>query len=184
MISLERIQSDTRRLLFIALLSSSLFSTVVCDSQRVDTASTLREIHRSWWLNDIVVTNGRTIPISPTTVVIFVTSIIYLYMTLTRTAKVEASHILLEGKDAKEKLEKYKKDIDNDPVKFAKHAETHSICPSGKNAGGSLGKFGPGSMVPAFDKVSFSKESPIKTVIGPIETTFGHHLIYIHSRTD
>ena len=143
----------------------------------------LREVEKNWWLKDISFSNGMSIRISPATVIIMLASAIYILLSLSRKSSVEASHILLEGKDAKEKLEKYKKEIDNDPVKFGKYAEKYSICPSGKAAGGNLGKFNPGSMVPAFDKAAFSPESPINTTLGPIETNFGYHLIFIHSRT-
>ena len=64
---------------------------------------------------------------------------------------------------------------------FADLAAKHSTCPSGKS-GGSLGSFGPGQMVPEFDKVVFSGE--IKKVLGPVKTQFGHHLIWISSRTE
>ena len=37
-------------------------------------------------------------------------------------------------------------------------------------------------MVPAFDKVIFAKENNIGEVIGPIQTNFGWHLIWIEER--
>merc|ERR1711935_75489 len=64
---------------------------------------------------------------------------------------------------------------------FTDAAKAHSTCPSGKS-GGSLGSFGPGQMVPEFDKVVFSGD--LETVIGPIKTQFGHHLIWISERSD
>ena len=39
-----------------------------------------------------------------------------------------------------------------------------------------------GMMVPAFDKVIFAKENNIGEVIGPIQTNFGWHLIWIEER--
>lgn len=42
---------------------------------------------------------------------------------------------------------------------FAEIAKQYSNCPSGQD-GGALGEFGPGMMVPEFDKVVFS--APIK----------------------
>merc|ERR1711968_256476 len=64
---------------------------------------------------------------------------------------------------------------------FADLAAKHSTCPSGKS-GGSLGSFGPGQMVPEFDKVIW--EGDIKSVLVPVKTQFGHHLIWISSRTE
>ncbi len=88
-----------------------------------------------------------------------------------------ARHILVSSEedcnDLKTKIE--------DGADFAKIAESHSTCPSGKS-GGDLGEFGPGRMVPEFDKVIFSEE--LGKVHGPVKTDFGFHLIEITSRTD
>ncbi len=63
---------------------------------------------------------------------------------------------------------------------FAAVAKQHSQCPSGQQ-GGDLGEFGPGQMVPEFDKVVFNEE--VGTVHGPIKTEFGYHLVEITNRT-
>ena len=57
----------------------------------------------------------------------------------------------------------------------------YSSCPSSQK-GGSLGSFGRGAMVPAFDEVVFNKE--VGVVHGPVKTPFGAHLILIESRTE
>ena len=97
--------------------------------------------------------------------------------------KVSASHILVkeEGKCEVLLTELAGKDAAELGPAFAKLAQKHSTCPSGKN-GGSLGEFGPGQMVPAFDKVCWS--APVGKVQGPIQTGFGFHLILVTSRTD
>jgi len=64
---------------------------------------------------------------------------------------------------------------------FAELARQHSRCPSGQN-GGDLGEFGPGMMVPEFDRVVFSAD--VGTVQGPVQTQFGYHLLEVTSRTD
>jgi len=64
---------------------------------------------------------------------------------------------------------------------FAALAREHSKCPSGGN-GGSLGTFGPGQMVPEFDKVVFS--APVNEVQGPVKTQFGYHLLEVTKRED
>ncbi|GGK57567.1 peptidylprolyl isomerase [Amphritea balenae] len=64
---------------------------------------------------------------------------------------------------------------------FADVARQNSSCPSG-GQGGDLGSFGPGQMVPEFDKVVFS--APIGEVQGPVKTQFGYHLLEVTSRED
>ncbi|KAL3799522.1 hypothetical protein ACHAW5_010290 [Stephanodiscus triporus] len=93
-----------------------------------------------------------------------------------------ASHILLDDKDAESRLMNMKKEIKGDYGKFQAIAREHSKCPSGKAAGGSLGAFKPGMMVPAFDKAIFGKENKVGEAIGPIQTNFGWHLIWIEER--
>merc|ERR1712072_1200866 len=88
-----------------------------------------------------------------------------------------ASHILVADEA---KAVELKSQIEGG-ADFAELAAKHSTCPSGKS-GGSLGSFGPGQMVPEFDKVVFSGE--VKKVLGPVKTQFGYHLIWISSRTD
>ena len=81
-----------------------------------------------------------------------------------------ARHILVKTKEEADSLkQQLSKGAD-----FAKLAKKHSTCPSGKK-GGDLGEFGPGKMVPAFDKVVF--RMPVLKVHGPIKTKFGFHLI-------
>jgi peptidyl-prolyl cis-trans isomerase C len=63
---------------------------------------------------------------------------------------------------------------------FAEIAKAHSSCPSSRN-GGDLGQFGPGQMVPEFDKVVFSAD--VNTVQGPVRTQFGYHLLEVTSRS-
>ena len=63
---------------------------------------------------------------------------------------------------------------------FAAVAKQFSSCPSSAQ-GGDLGEFGPGMMVPEFDKVVFS--APINTVQGPVRTDFGYHLLEVSSRS-
>ncbi len=88
-----------------------------------------------------------------------------------------ARHILV---DSEEKCNELKDQI-NSGMDFADAAKEHSNCPSGKS-GGDLGEFGPGMMVPEFDKVVFSAE--IGSVEGPVKTQFGYHLLEVTSRTD
>ncbi|WP_018295078.1 peptidylprolyl isomerase [Mariprofundus ferrooxydans] len=87
-----------------------------------------------------------------------------------------ARHILV---DTEAQCEALKAEIEGG-ADFADVAKEHSSCPSGRN-GGDLGEFGPGMMVPEFDKVVFSAE--VGTVQGPVKTQFGYHLLEVTSRS-
>ena len=87
-----------------------------------------------------------------------------------------ASHILVPSQTECESL---KKQIEAG-ANFGELAKQHSKCPSGRK-GGDLGEFGPGQMVPEFDKVVFAGE--LNTVHGPVKTQFGYHLLEIVSRS-
>lgn len=92
-------------------------------------------------------------------------------------SKAQARHILVSDQATAENL---KTEIEGG-ADFGTVAEEHSQCPS-KAQGGALGEFGPGQMVPEFDKVVFSAE--VGKVHGPVQTQFGYHLIEITSRTE
>ena len=89
---------------------------------------------------------------------------------------VKASHILV---DSKEEATLLKSKIDNGES-FEALAKSYSKCPSGQN-GGDLGYFGRGQMVKEFDTVVFSGD--VGTVLGPVQTQFGYHLIEVTKRT-
>ncbi len=88
-----------------------------------------------------------------------------------------ARHILV---DSEEKCLDMKKQIE-EGADFAELAKAHSQCPSSRS-GGDLGQFGPGMMVPEFDKVCFS--APVGEVQGPVKTAFGYHLVEVTDRTE
>lgn len=90
-------------------------------------------------------------------------------------ARATARHILVESE---EECISLKEQIENG-ANFADVAQKHSQCPSGRN-GGDLGEFGPGQMVPEFDKAVFSAD--VNSVVGPVKTQFGYHLLEVTSR--
>jgi peptidyl-prolyl cis-trans isomerase C len=100
----------------------------------------------------------------------------------TKDAQAQAQHILVSpkgsGEDAKaealSKILDLKRRIEAGED-FSALAAAHSDCPSGKQAGGSLGWFGRGAMVPEFDKAVFSMEDG--EVSDVVETQFGYHII-------
>ena len=89
--------------------------------------------------------------------------------------KARARHILVKTQAECETL---KKQIDGG-ADFAAVAKQHSLCPSGAR-GGDLGEFGPGQMVPEFDKAVFNGE--VGKVQGPVKTQFGFHLLQVTQR--
>jgi peptidyl-prolyl cis-trans isomerase C len=86
-------------------------------------------------------------------------------------SKVTASHILVENEELAERLMEEVTTGDS----FARLAQEHSKCPSGK-IGGQLGQFGRGQMVKEFEDAAFAIEPG--SITGPIRTQFGYHLIY------
>ncbi len=92
---------------------------------------------------------------------------------------IEASHILCSTDTATpaqalDQINAIAAEIEGG-AEFADMARQHSTCPS-SNDGGSLGSFGRGMMVKAFEDAAFGLE--IGEVSGPVETNFGVHLIH------
>lgn len=103
---------------------------------------------------------------------------------------VTASHILItldetdtdETKaEKKAKLEEIRQSILAETVSFEDAATESSDCPSSAQ-GGSLGTFGKGRMVPAFEVAAFTQE--IDEVGEIIETQFGYHIIKVSDHQD
>ncbi|VEU38229.1 unnamed protein product [Pseudo-nitzschia multistriata] len=96
---------------------------------------------------------------------------------------VEASHILVKDTSPKtlKALVGLKETLGKDGKMFGLTAQQYSQCPSA-NDKGSLGRFGPGVMAPPFDAVCFDPQTPLNTTVGPVQTQFGYHLIYIKKR--
>ena len=94
-----------------------------------------------------------------------------------RGESVNASHIHVDSEEkAKEILAK----INAGEITFEKAAREFSSCPS-KNAGGSLGDFERGQMVPEFDSAVFSMEEG-EISAEPVQTQFGYHLIKLNKK--
>ena len=102
-----------------------------------------------------------------------------------RSAK--AQHILLKGGDIDARTvaaEAIKTKIEAGETTFEAAAREFSECSSrAETPAGSLGTFGPGKMVAAFDAYVFNPASPIGE-IGVVETEFGTHLIKVNERSD
>ncbi|MFZ9156411.1 MAG: peptidylprolyl isomerase [Schleiferiaceae bacterium] len=85
--------------------------------------------------------------------------------------QVSASHILVPTLEQAQQL----KSMISEGTSFAEVAGQHSLCPS-RNAGGALGTFGPGQMVPQFEQATFAL--PVGEISEPVQTQFGWHLIH------
>jgi peptidyl-prolyl cis-trans isomerase C len=82
-----------------------------------------------------------------------------------------ASHILVSSLEEAENL----KNQLTEGASFSDLASQHSLCPS-RAAGGNLGLFVPGMMVPRFEEVAFA--TPIGEISEPVKTQFGYHIIH------
>lgn len=92
-------------------------------------------------------------------------------------ASVSARHILV---DSEELAQKAAAEIGAGKA-FPDAAREYSTCPS-KEKGGDLGYFSKGQMVPEFEKAAF--EGELHTVIGPVKTQFGYHLILVEDKKE
>lgn len=100
--------------------------------------------------------------------------------------QVTASHLLicysgsdgcesdLSKKEALSKIEELKKIANTD--NFSNLVKANSTEPGADEGAGDLGLFGRGSMVESFEDAAFSAD--IGSIVGPVETNFGYHLIY------
>ena len=89
-----------------------------------------------------------------------------------------AKHILV---DSEEKANDILGKINAGEVSFEDAAKEHSTCPS-KDAGGDLGTFGRGQMVPEFENALFNMNNG--EVSGPVKTQFGYHLIKLENKNE
>ncbi len=93
-------------------------------------------------------------------------------------ASVSAKHILVESE---EKCKELLETLQAGEKEFEVVAQEFSTCPSGKN-GGQLGEFRRGQMVKEFEDAAFAAE--IGTIVGPVKTQFGYHLIKVESKKE
>lgn len=91
--------------------------------------------------------------------------------------EVHARHILVK---TKEEAEAIIKQLDGG-ADFQKLANEHTSDPSGKTNGGDLGWFGPGQMVPEFDKAAFALDVG-KYTKEPVQSQFGWHVIKLEDK--
>ena len=92
---------------------------------------------------------------------------------------IRARHILLNDKENPAAIQDIRRRIQAGED-FAAVAAQMSDDPSSGSNGGDLGWFGPGRMVEPFEDAAFG--ASIGTLVGPVETDFGLHLIEVNHR--
>ena len=92
---------------------------------------------------------------------------------------VRARHILFPA-DGAERAREVKNRIASGALSFEAAARQFSADESNKARGGDLGWFGRGRMVPEFEAAALA--APVGTVVGPVQTSFGQHLILVEDR--
>ena len=105
----------------------------------------------------------------------------------TREEQVQARHILVRTGDertvdeARQRIAEARARIERGED-FAAVAAEISDDPGSKARGGDLGTFGRGQMVPPFEEAAFGAAPG--ELVGPVETTFGVHLIEVLGRSE
>mmetsp|Transcript_6501 Transcript_6501/g.10129 ORF Transcript_6501/g.10129 Transcript_6501/m.10129 type:complete len:243 (+) Transcript_6501:103-831(+) len=178
------------------LLAMTMIPVVVADAavdqtgkdrfqENEDAMRLAREQAKPWLMRELE-WNGTKLYVTPTTIIVVLVFLVNLcswFLYTTSGTWAEASHILV--KDTSKKTHKalvgMQQDIAGNLKLFGELAEKYSQCPSSKEKG-DLGRFSQGTMAPPFDKAVFDPKTPLKTTIGPIQTQFGYHLIFIRNR--
>jgi peptidyl-prolyl cis-trans isomerase C len=91
--------------------------------------------------------------------------------------EVKARHILVKTKEEADAIIKQLDTGGN----FEKLANENTTDPSGKATGGDLGYFGPGQMVPEFEKAAFALDVGAYTK-QPVQSQFGFHVIKVEDK--
>lgn len=91
--------------------------------------------------------------------------------------EVHARHILVKTKEEADAIIKKLEGGED----FQKLANENTTDPSGKTSGGDLGFFGPGQMVPEFEKAALALEIGAYSK-EPVQTQFGWHIIKVEDK--
>ena len=127
-------------------------------------------------LNPEAVAMLQTLPVGEMTPVVDVMGGRAIFKVVNRTAAAPADEAAAQAKmvEIQQRLQAGEA--------FEALAQEYSDCPSGQRAGGDLGEFGKGAMVPEFEQAAFSQ--PVGEVGPVVKTQFGLHLIKVTKRDD
>jgi peptidyl-prolyl cis-trans isomerase C len=99
------------------------------------------------------------------------------HVTLFSSTRVRASHILVADEATAQRV--YAEAAAN-PERFPELARRYSTDQTSAKRGGDLGLFGPGRMVPAFERAAFALA--VGEVSAPVHTRYGWHVIRVTER--
>ncbi len=105
------------------------------------------------------------------------------------TELASARHILIQAEEgdatardaARSQIQNFRTQIENG-ASFDALARQFSQDPGSGARGGDLGWFGRGRMVAPFETAAF--DNPVGSLVGPVETQFGFHLLRVDGRTN
>ncbi|HLK11604.1 MAG TPA: peptidylprolyl isomerase [Candidatus Binatia bacterium] len=95
------------------------------------------------------------------------------------TTQVRASHILVKDEDTAKQI---LAELRAHPERFAEIAKEKSIDTASAAKGGDLGLFGPGRMVPDFERVAFALD--VGKISDVVKTQYGYHIIMVTERKE
>jgi parvulin-like peptidyl-prolyl isomerase len=82
--------------------------------------------------------------------------------------------------NTKAEADKLYAQLQKNPKQFAALAKKYSKDTGSAAQGGELGFFGPGQMVPPFEKAAYSQ--PIGVIGKPVKSQYGYHIILVEAR--
>ena len=95
------------------------------------------------------------------------------------TTQIRASHILVKDEETATAIRAERAEH---PERFADIAKERSTDLGTGRRGGDLGKFGPGRMVPEFERAAFALQPG--EISEPVKTQYGYHIILVTERVD
>ncbi len=159
-----------------ALADATVFETLVAENSEVPSAVEIPDDSIGAEFPPNVASQIQATPEGGMTDVIMESGVIALIKVVKRTPATVA-----DDAGTKAKLEAVRARI-LAGEDFATLAKEFSDCPSGARAGGDLGAFGKGQMVPEFEQAAFTQ--PVGEVGALVKTAFGYHIIKVTARDE
>lgn len=172
-VSINQFKSDLKTQVKIQKLAQAVGNTKVSDN----------EVKDFYNKNIDKFTHGEQVRAAH---ILFMTDPIQLGTEIQNDSKKELSNDELtkkideKVKEKEDTANKLAKELKTDPTKFSAYAKKYSQDTTTAEKGGDLGYFEAQKMVPEFSKAAFSAKP--NTVVGPVKTKFGYHIIYVIDR--